>query len=240
MNKSCTEMKIWTSDDNNVKSYIKVNNCTFNKYFDYLDHLTFNEVFITKNILFSLMLLFAVCGNLLAFVTLVKNQHKKSRVYRMMMHLIISDLIMIFVTIPLEMAWKINMQWKAGNTACKIMLYLRNFTPYLSSTVVACITLDKYFAIVYPLRSVYANKRSKKFLRAAWGISIICSLPQSIIYHVENHPESPQVIQCVNHNFFPTPYSNGPYSSLLDIFLTFRTWSTMSRITQSLPKSSSV
>ncbi|GIY58237.1 gonadotropin-releasing hormone II receptor [Caerostris darwini] len=96
----------------------------------------------------------------------------------MMMHLIMSDLIIIFVTIPLEMAWKINVQWKAGNAACKILLYLRNFGPYLSSTVGACISLDKYFAIVYPLRFFYAYKRSKKLLGAAWAISIICSIPQ--------------------------------------------------------------
>ncbi|GIX83763.1 gonadotropin-releasing hormone II receptor [Caerostris darwini] len=182
MNKSCTEMKIWNSDDNNVKSYIKVNNCTYNESFDYPDHLTFSE----KIIVCRLVLLFAICDNLFVFVTLVKNQHKKSRVYRMMMHLIISDLIMIFVTVPLEMAFKINVQWKAGNAACKILLYLRTFGPYLSSTLVSCISLDKYFAIVNPLRFVYAYKRSKKLLGAAWAISIICSIPQVSPFILKN------------------------------------------------------
>ncbi|GIX91916.1 hypothetical protein CEXT_715991 [Caerostris extrusa] len=95
MNKSCTEMKIWNSDENNVKSYIKVNNCTYNESFDYPDHLTFNEVFIKEIFLCTLMLIFAVCDNLLVFVTLTEINLKISRVYKMMMHLIISDLIMI-------------------------------------------------------------------------------------------------------------------------------------------------
>ncbi|GIY03814.1 gonadotropin-releasing hormone II receptor [Caerostris darwini] len=211
MNKSCTEMEIWNKDDNNVKSYIKVNNCTDNESFDYPDHLTFNEVFTTKNILCSLVVLFAVCDNLLVLVTLDRNQLKKSRVCRMMMHLIMPDLIMIFVTIPLEMAWRISGQWKVGDVACKTMLYLRTFGPYLSSTVAACISVDKYFAIVHPLRFVHAHERSKKLLGAAWAISLVCSIPQSIIYHVENHPEFPKFMQCVNHNFFPTPYHELAY-----------------------------
>ncbi|GIY51697.1 gonadotropin-releasing hormone receptor [Caerostris darwini] len=211
MNESCTEMKTWNSDDNNVKSYIKVNNCTHSESFDNPDHLTFNGVFTTKNILCSLVVLFAVCDNLLVLVTLDRNQLKKSRVCRMMMRPIMSDVIMIFVAIPLETAWRISGQWKAGDAACKTMLYLRTFGPYLSSTAVAGIGLDKYFAIVHPLRFIHGHERSKKLLGAAWAISLVCSIPQSIIYHVENHPEFPQFTQCVNHNFFPTPYHELAY-----------------------------
>ncbi|GIY94444.1 gonadotropin-releasing hormone II receptor [Caerostris extrusa] len=122
---------------------------------------------------------------------------------------------MIFVTIPLEMFWKINVQWKAGNAACKIMFYMRTFGPYLSSTLVACISLDKYFAIVYPMKFINARRRSKIMLGAAWVISIICSIPQSIIHHVEHHPEFSQFMQCVNHNFFPTPYHELAYDMFL-------------------------
>ncbi|GIY38137.1 gonadotropin-releasing hormone II receptor [Caerostris darwini] len=95
----------------------------------------------------------------------------------MLLHLIISDLIVAFVTIS-EMSWMISVQWKAGKAACKIMFYVRAFGSYLSSTGGACISLDKYFAVVYPLRFVNAHRRSKIMLGAAWAISIICSIPQ--------------------------------------------------------------
>lgn len=37
----------------------------------------------------------------------------------------------------------------------------------------------------------------------AWIAAIICSIPQSIIFHVENHPKKQDFAQCVTFNTFP-------------------------------------
>ncbi|GIX66976.1 gonadotropin-releasing hormone II receptor [Caerostris extrusa] len=37
----------------------------------------------------------------------------------------------------------------------------------------------------------------------------------SVIFHVENHPEFPQFVQCVSFNFFPTPYHKNGVQYLL-------------------------
>ncbi|GIY80079.1 gonadotropin-releasing hormone II receptor [Caerostris extrusa] len=200
MDEGFTEVKISNKDDNYInKSYIKFNKSTYNESFAYPDlpyQFTSNEDAIKKITFRILILIFAACGNLLILAILIKNRHQKSRVYMMLFHLIISDLIVAFVTIPIEMSWMISVQWEAGNAACKIMFYVRAFGSYLSSMVGACISLDKYFAVVYPLKFVNAHRRSKIMLGVAWAISIICSIPQSIIFHVEDHLEYPQFIQC--------------------------------------------
>ncbi|GIY44428.1 gonadotropin-releasing hormone II receptor [Caerostris darwini] len=178
MDENFIEMKISSSDDNYInKSYIKVNKSSF-AYPDSPDQFTSNEDSIRKITFRFLVLIFAVCGNLLILAILVKNRHKKSRVYGMLLHLIISDLIVAFVTIPIEMSGMISVQWKASSAACKIMFYLTAFGSYLSSTVGTCISLDKYFAVVYPLKFINAQRRSKIMLGAAWVISITCSIPQ--------------------------------------------------------------
>ncbi|GIX66977.1 gonadotropin-releasing hormone II receptor [Caerostris extrusa] len=125
---------------------------------------TFNEDSIREVILYSLMFVLGACGNIPVFVTLLRNRHRKSRVNMMIMHLAIADMIVTFVMIPLEIAWRISVQWEAGNAACKIMLYMRAFGPYLSSTVLVCISLDRYFAILHPLKVNDAQRRSKIML----------------------------------------------------------------------------
>lgn len=35
---------------------------------------------------------------------------------------------------------------------------------------------------------------------------------QSVIFHVESHPDYPQFLQCVSFNFFPTPYHKMAYN----------------------------
>jgi gonadotropin-releasing hormone receptor len=86
--------------------------------------------------------------------------------------------------IPLEVGWRATTQWLAGNAACKVLLFLRAFGLYLSSMVLVCVSLDRYFAILYPLRVNDARRRGKLMLTAAWLVSIICSVPQvSFCFH---------------------------------------------------------
>lgn len=95
-----------------------------------------------------------------------------------MIHLVIADLLVTFIMIPLEIGWRITTQWLAGNIACKLFLFLRAFGLYLSSNVLVGISLDRYFAILYPLRVTDARKRGKFMLTCAWIISFVCSTPQ--------------------------------------------------------------
>lgn len=171
-----------SSSDLDVESIsLNVTNSTSNTSSGYPElpyYLTFNEDSIREVVLYSLMFTLGAGGNIPVFVTLIRNRHRKSRVNLMIMHLAIADLIVTFVMIPLEIAWRISVAWIAGNTVCKIMLYMRAFGPYLSSMVLVCISLDRYFAILHPLKVNDAQRRGKIMLALAWLISILCSIPQ--------------------------------------------------------------
>ncbi|GFY64077.1 gonadotropin-releasing hormone II receptor [Trichonephila inaurata madagascariensis] len=210
------EIGVLESDESYMEEYYNNGtNDSYNGTMEYPelpDYLTFNDDSIREVILYSLMFILGAGGNIPVFVALIRNRHRKSRVNLMIMHLAIADLIVTFIMIPLEIAWRITVQWVAGNAACKILLYLRAFGPYLSSSVLVCISLDRYFAILHPLKVNDAQRRGKIMLGLAWATSILSSIPQSVIFHVESHPEYPQFIQCVSFNFFPTPYHKMAYN----------------------------
>lgn len=61
---------------------------------------------------------------------------------------------------------------------------MRAFCLYLSSNVLVCVSLDRCFAVIYPLRVSAARKRGKTMLAGAWIIALINALPQvNIIKH---------------------------------------------------------
>lgn len=120
----------------------------------------------------------AAVGNLSVFITLLRARHRKSRISLLMSHLAAADLIVTFVMIPLEVAWRVTTKWLAGNFACKLFLFLRAFGLYLSSNVLVCISLDRYFAIIYPLKLSDARRRGKLMLLFAWLNSLMCAYPQ--------------------------------------------------------------
>lgn len=150
-----------------------------------LDLLTFTHESRVEAIVYGILFLLAAAGNVPVLINLIRNRHRKSRIQTMILHLAIADLLVTFVMIPLEIAWRITVEWIAGDVACRIMLFLRAFGPYLSSMVLVCISLDRYSAIVHPLRVNDAQRRAKIMLCFAWAISFVCSVPQvSRIYFV--------------------------------------------------------
>ncbi|GFR88790.1 gonadotropin-releasing hormone receptor [Elysia marginata] len=129
-------------------------------------------------ITYSCLLVVASCGNLTVFITLFRNRGHKSRINMFIMHLAIADLIVTFITLPLEIAWHSTVSWWAGDLACRVLMFFRALGFYLSSCIVVSISLDRYLAIVRPFSIAAADTRAKMMLFLSWALSIIASVPQ--------------------------------------------------------------
>ncbi|GFQ66121.1 gonadotropin-releasing hormone II receptor [Trichonephila clavata] len=128
--------------------------------------------------LYSLMFVVAAIGNMTVFVTLIRYRHRKSRMNLMILHVAIADLIVTFIMTPLEIIRRASFQWVVGNPACQILLPTRAFGPYLSSLILVCISLDRYFTFLYPEKINYAQRRGKIMLELAWITSILITILQ--------------------------------------------------------------
>ncbi|KAI4488670.1 hypothetical protein M0802_011378 [Mischocyttarus mexicanus] len=105
---------------------------------------------------------------------------------------------------PLEIGWAITVSWKAGDAMCRIMAFFRVFGLYLSSFVLVCISMDRYYAVIKPLQLLHVDRRGKIMLTIAWLGSIFCSIPQMMVFHLETHPNITWYSQCITFNTFPT------------------------------------
>lgn len=122
----------------------------------------------------------------------------------MVVHLTIADLIVSFVVMPLEIGWRISVQWFAGNAACKILMFARAFAFYLSSMTLVCLSLDRYLAIAQPLASLKMNRtrrRGRVMILLAWIAATLFALPQTLVFRVLKHPKI-EFLQCTSMNFF--------------------------------------
>lgn len=151
-----------------------------------------------------ILFLLSALGNVTVFSTLVASRSRKTRISIIILHLTIADLFVTFILIPTEIGWRLFRYWLAGNVACKIFAFLRAFGFYLSSMVLIVVSLDRYIAIIYPLRanSEFA-KRGHIMLMAAWAISALCSLPQAFMWNTQPAPKSPNMEQCVTFGSDP-------------------------------------
>ncbi|CAK1581319.1 unnamed protein product [Parnassius mnemosyne] len=148
-----------------------------------------------------LMTLGAFC-NLAVLMSLTRTRRRKSRVDLLMTHLAIADVSVTCGVIPLEIGWKYTNEWLVGNALCKVLLVMRAFGLYLSSNVLVCISIDRFFAVLYPLKLRAARKRSQRMLYCAWAMALACSLPQSLVFRVMQHPQVAGFEQCVSFDAF--------------------------------------
>ncbi|XP_059486559.1 adipokinetic hormone/corazonin-related peptide receptor variant I-like isoform X2 [Neocloeon triangulifer] len=167
--------------------------------------MRFNEGHALSVIVYSILFIISATGNLTVLCLLLQRRRgARSRINTMLLHLAIADLLVTFLLMPMEIAWAITVQWKGGDAMCRIMAFFRTFGLFLSSFVLVCISLDRYFAVLRPMSLMAVDKRGKIMLSAAWTASVVCSFPQIIIFHVEPHPKHTWYQQCVTFNAFPS------------------------------------
>ncbi|XP_019874462.2 adipokinetic hormone/corazonin-related peptide receptor variant I [Aethina tumida] len=156
-------------------------------------------------IVYSVLMVFSAIANITVLVLLVKRRRKTpSRINTMLMHLAIADLLVTFLMMPLEIGWAVTVSWTAGDSMCRIMAFFRTFGLYLSSFILVCISVDRFYAVLKPLHLAALGQRERMMLIGAWIGAVLCSIPQTVVFHVESHPNITWYKQCVTYNVFPS------------------------------------
>ncbi|NXC50378.1 LPAR5 protein, partial [Penelope pileata] len=129
--------------------------------------------------------------NVLALWILVRYLRLKSVVMIYMFNLAISDLTFT-LPLPLRLYYYFNHQWPFGNTLCQVSGSVFQINMYGSCIFLMCINLDRYIAIVHPLRWRHLRrpKMARIFCLVVWVVILMGSIPTAII-HKQNHCKAP-------------------------------------------------
>ncbi|XP_034472404.1 gonadotropin-releasing hormone receptor isoform X2 [Drosophila innubila] len=172
--------------------------------------MIFNEGHLLSITVYSILFVISTIGNSTVLYLLTKRRLRGPlRIDVMLMHLAIADLMVTFLLMPLEIAWAWTVQWRSTDLMCRLMSFFRVFGLYLSSFVMVCISLDRYYAILKPLQR--SHNRGRIMLACAWLGSVICSIPQAFLFHLEEHPYVTGYFQCVNFHSFVDEFQNWLY-----------------------------
>ncbi|XP_052131782.1 gonadotropin-releasing hormone II receptor-like isoform X3 [Frankliniella occidentalis] len=158
--------------------------------------MTFNTGHMVSIVFYPILMVISAVGNITVFAMLCRRRKKcRSRMDNMLLHLSIADLLVTFLMMPLEIAWNYTVDWRGGDALCRIMSFYRIFGLYLSSYVLVCISVDRYFAVLRPMQ--ISDRRGRWMLVGAWVAAIVCSLPQVVVFQALTHPEFPTYVQCI-------------------------------------------
>lgn len=106
-------------------------------------------IHVDKIVIYSILFALASIGNTTSFIALLNMRTRKNcvqsknRIRLLFLNLCIGDLMVTYIHLPLEIVWAYTDSWLAGEIMCKLMLSLRTFGFYLSSSVLIAITIGK-------------------------------------------------------------------------------------------------
>uniref|UniRef100_A0A8C6ZC15 Type II GnRH receptor n=1 Tax=Nothoprocta perdicaria TaxID=30464 RepID=A0A8C6ZC15_NOTPE len=143
-----------------------------------------------------------------------RRRGRRSHVRLLLQHLAAADLLVAVVAMPLDAAWNITLQWRAGDLACRLLMYLKLLAMYASAFVTVVISLDRHTAILRPLAIARARRRSQLMLCAAWLLSAGLSVPQLFLFRVVTVRSARNFTQCSTRGSFAQPWHETLYNVL--------------------------
>lgn len=126
-----------------------------------------------------------------------------------MLNLCVSDLLFL-LSLPLwAVYYSLGYSWPFGRLTCKLCGALLNFNLYASIFFITSMSVDRYLAIVRPLRSQNSrNPRRARFVCIlVWVLACACSSPSLYLrdtYHIEELAVEACAIIYPNHTWYIT------------------------------------
>uniref|UniRef100_T1K7G3 G-protein coupled receptors family 1 profile domain-containing protein n=1 Tax=Tetranychus urticae TaxID=32264 RepID=T1K7G3_TETUR len=184
----------------------QVTNVNFNQFVSSLRRESILEI-----VLYSLLFVSGAIGNLWVFFKQRQKCQRDARINYLLRHLNYADILVIFGTILIEIIWRITVYWHGGEILCKLVQTFRIFGVYLSSIMLICISVDRYFVFVHPLSFINREKRKKILIHASYVVSAVSALPQAFIFHIKRHPRYPEFAQCLSSGYFDAEWKEKVY-----------------------------
>ena len=158
--------------------------------------LNFTALKIGGTVAFCLIIIASLVANSLIVITVCKTPNLKKPINYFIANMASSDLLFIpLFLIP----WSLSdlhtnhsflIGGQLGQALCKLLSFFANVSIVVSTQNLILIAVDRFGAVVFPLRSpLIRSKLCPFFILATWIFAIVFNLPDLLTFELVEHPE---------------------------------------------------
>ena len=115
-------------------------------------------------IVFGIIAFLGVIGNTLVIVVVLTNQQMRSTTNVLILNLAVADLLFVIFCIPFTATDYVINEWRFGLVVCQAVQYLIYVTSYVSIYTLILMSVDRFLAVVFPVRTIYTVDSSINFV----------------------------------------------------------------------------
>ncbi|XP_078262075.1 prokineticin receptor 1b isoform X2 [Rhinoraja longicauda] len=131
-------------------------------------------------VLVGIMLVCGV-GNFTFIASLARCKKLRNVTNLLIANLAVSDLLVAVVCCPFEMDYYVvkQLSWVHGLALCASVNYLRTASLYVSTNALLAIAIDRYLAIVHPLKPRMKRQTAYVLMGSVWVASLLLAVPSA-------------------------------------------------------------
>ncbi|XP_004697904.1 prokineticin receptor 2 [Echinops telfairi] len=149
------------------------------------EDMTKTRTFFAAKIVIGVALagIMLVCGigNFIFIAALARYKKLRNLTNLLIANLAISDFLVAIVCCPFEMDYYVvrQLSWEHGHVLCASVNYLRTVSLYVSTNALLAIAIDRYLAIVHPLKPRMNYQTASFLITLVWMVSILVAIPSA-------------------------------------------------------------
>ena len=131
----------------------------------------------SQMVIFSITLFLSVVGNTLIIIIVHKRPELKKTINYFIVNMAVSDLVFPLTAIPVHLAEASSWEWPidgtAGSIACKLIYFLVSVSLTVSIQSLVWIALDRFVAVVWPMKVHLITARNRSFaIASTWILAL--------------------------------------------------------------------
>lgn len=137
---------------------------------------------------YLIIFILGVVGNVLTCTVIARNKVMWTPTNYYLFSLAVSDLLVLLLGMPLELyeLWQ-NYPFLFGRGGCYFKTFLFETVCMASILNVTALSVERYIAVVHPLRAKYVVTRThaKRLILMVWSVSVLCALPNTGLHGIK-------------------------------------------------------
>ena len=156
---------------------------------------------IGKTFVYCLIFIVSLAGNTVIGIIVYKAQTMSKPINFFIVNMAMSDLLLPIFLLPRKIQMLYIDSWlmggPLGQTFCKLGVFLPDVSTAVSIQSLVLIAVDRFGAVVFPLRSpLISSKLCPFFILATWIVAIAANSPMLFAFRLVEYPEK---LVCESH-----------------------------------------
>ena len=143
-----------------------------------------NYLVIILSILYGSISVITVLGNFLVILVIIKNKHMQTVTNFFIANLSVGDVMIGIFSIPFQFQAALLQRWILPDFLCPVAPFVKELTVNVSVITLTIISIDRYFAVLHPLKPRCSRRVAKVGMSIVWIFSLVSGIPTAMVFRV--------------------------------------------------------